>query len=208
MAVGNVTNPLGGQVKNTQSAANPGQVSQNVAASSANAAKNVDMTKVGNRVSPLGSRPPRFWIVFGSLVAIIFIAIFIFTIVSLRKKTPPSQDTNQSLETAVKAVEQSPVALPAIKEQNEQSNVLKQYFSQVSVHFQDNFMQNVPEITLDAYKKYLDAPEGEEKLEAARAFYIYLNNPGALKDDPSYNQFLADIKDDLENTLGRNLFGE
>ena len=88
------------------------------------------------------------------------------------------------------------------------TNKLKEYFSKVSVHFQDNFMTNIPEVALSAYQKYLDAGEGEAKLEAARAFYIYINNPGVLKDDPSYSQFLTDVKDDLEDTLGRNLFGE
>lgn len=195
MAFGNVINPLGGQAPSPQSAANVGGASQNVPA-----------MKQNNPAPLSGFRPPRFWLIFGGLAALVLILIFVLSFFVLNKK--PSPDVSQSPKTAEKVLEQSPVALPAIKENTQEANPLKDYFKSVSSNFQDSFMTNVPEIAANAYKKYLDAPEGEEKLEAARAFYIYLNNPGVLKDDPSYNQFLTDVKGDLENTLKRNLFGE
>lgn len=165
-----------------------------------------EMPKLENTFSGMDFVNKKFWMIFGGIVTLILIAIFVFSFLVIRKE--PSSSVSQSPEIAQNALEQSPVALPAIKENNEVANPLKDYFKSVSSNFQDSFMTNVPEIAPDAYKKYLDAPEGDEKLEAARAFYIYLNNPGSYKDDPSYQQFLSDVKSDLENTLSRNLFGE
>lgn len=157
--------------------------------------------------SPLtGFRPSRFWLIFAGIASVVLILIFVLSFYLLNKKAPP--DLSQSPQTAEKVIEQSPVALPAIKSEDTSADELKVYFVSVSPVFNEEFMAQVPEIAKDAYKKYKETGEPLQKLEAARAFFIYLNNPGSKTDDPIFQEFLNDVKTDLEKTLGRVLFGE
>lgn len=150
-------------------------------------------------------RPPRFWLIFGTLVVVLLAGLGLFLFTTWNRQKPNSQAQNVPVFSP--SISASPVALQAIKK-GDQANFLKEYFLKASPHFRDDFMENIPEMTANAYQRYLQVAEGEEKLEAARAFYIYLNNPGPKHDDPSYVEFTNDVREDLENTLGRKLFGD
>jgi|SRR3989344_5074048 len=173
-----------------------------VSANPTNTFSNPVMTQNKNPLS--GFKPPRFWLIFGGLACLVLILIFVLSFFVLKKKSPT--DVSKNPETAQKAIEQSPVALPAIKSDDNSADELKVYFVSISPAFSDEFMAQVPEIAKDAYKKYKETTEPAQKLEAARAFFIYLNNPGSKTDDPIFKEFLEDVKSDLETALGETLF--
>ena len=200
MAIVNQANPAGGQTK-------VGTPQSPVAAVPGATANNPGMAKIENRVSGVGSRPPKFWLFLGALVVVALVVVVSLAFFVKQKKGVGTGQTPTQTPLA-QIVESSPVALPAIKSDEGGADDLKKYFVSISPAFADDFMAQVPEVAKDAYKKYQQTTEPEAKLEAARAFYIYLNNPGAKSNDPMFKEFLDDVKFDLEETLGRDLFGE
>jgi len=152
--------------------------------------------------SGLNSRPLRFWLAFGALLLVLVAVLTSIGYLAKQKKTPSA---GEQKAPAAQGKEGSPVALPAIKN-DAGADELKTYFTSISPSFKDEFMSQVPEVTKEAYKKYKEIADPDQKLEAARAFYIYLNNPGPKSKDPLFEEFLQDVKSDLETALGTTLF--
>lgn len=100
-----------------------------------------------------------------------------------------------------------PTSLPiaAVSDETDKG-LLRVYFTKASPNnFKEELLAVVPMETGAQYNKFT-AATGEAKLEAARIFYVYLNNPAVDRSDPGALGFLADVRADLEKTLGKPLF--
>lgn len=145
----------------------------------------------------------RLWLTIGGLLIILIIgALLLLANVNKSSQQQPAPQTELEVSSPVPGV--SPPALPPV-EQEDQLEKLRAYFAGASSNFKEDFMDQVPQIAAVKYEEYLVA-EGDSKVEAARAFYIYLNNPAVDRSDPAFEPFLADVKSDLEKTLGKPLF--
>ena len=160
---------------------------------------------LGGPVSPSGGPfkfgPRLVWVLGGLLLLVLIIAaLVVFKGVRKTAEQQPAAEGEVSLP--VPGV--SPPALPPVEEED-QFEKLSAYFAGASTNFKEEFMDQVPQIAAVKYDEYL-AAEGDTKLAAARAFYIYLNNPAVDRSDPAFEPFLADVKVDLEKVLGKPLF--
>lgn len=162
-----------------------------------------------NIQKPSGQAPvsgQRTWLIVG-VVFILVVAAVAFLVsknyVAKPAKEQPVQ-TQENLVVSTPVPGASPPALKTVSGEKE-ANVLRSYFKKVSPdNFKEEFMASVPAVAYNSYNDYLRADFPEGKLQSARDFYIFLTNPAAPK-DPSYKSFLADVKADLEKSLGKAL---
>lgn len=164
---------------------------------------------------PLPSQPQpghdfkaSYWVIGAVAVGATLLAIAAFVLVGQSRKGGEEQQTSQLSELPISSPEPnvSPPTLPPVQGE-EKTSSLRAYFASVSPNnFKEEFMAKVPDVAANSYIEYSKAQGDEAKSEAARAFYIYLNNPAADTGDPSFAAFLADVKADLEKTLGKPLF--
>lgn len=105
------------------------------------------------------------------------------------------------------AVGTLPRSLPIAAVSDEaDKKVLREYFAKAAPgNFKEELLAVVPREAGAAYNKFA-AATGEAKLEAARIFFVYLNNPAVDRSDPSAMGFLEDVKSDLEKAVGQPLF--
>lgn len=144
------------------------------------------------------------------IIAVVSVLILLGLIVFFVKgsKKPPKTSTSQESGILVASpnAKISPPVLPKVKEASK-SIELGAYFKRVSpANFKDTFLANLPDAAAEDYLKYIKTENPEEKINAARSFYIILNNPAADRSDPQFNKFVIDIRADLEKTLGKPLF--
>lgn len=138
----------------------------------------------------------------GAVVAILIVGLIVAIFQNLRQEAPPEEELPISSPVAGA----SPVPLAAIEEKG-QADVLTAYFGRVSpANFDEDFMDKVPQLAASAYLEYTQAADSDSKQESARTFYIYLTNPAVDQSDPRVAAWLADVKADLEKTLGKPLF--
>lgn len=162
--------------------------------------------------SPSGNDPKiddKNWVHLGLIIipALLLILLIVLGVgLFLRGKKSPTPNATKKEAPAISSPipRASPVQLPAVKEQKK-TDELKNYFAKVSPSFKQEYMSKVPDAAAGAYDDYL-ASSGDKKVEAARAFYIYLNNPGVDQSDTQFKTFLADVKSDLEKSIGKPLF--
>lgn len=162
-----------------------------------------EQTTSGN-LDGLGMRSPRFWLAAGAIILILVAILVTISYLAGNKKIPatgPNQQQPAGVSSPLPGA--SPYKLPAVSDQSD-INLLKDYFKQASPNFRDELMSLVPAVATDYYKKYKDAT-GDAKLEAAKAFYIYLNNPASVSNN-QYKTFIDDVKRDLEKSIGKPLF--
>ncbi len=152
--------------------------------------------------------PARLGLILVPIVLLLLVLGLVYFFMAKKGQAPkPAAETKSSPQLTVSSPDPkaTPPALPKVEDQN-QAKVLKEYFSKVSpANFKDEFMGKVPKLAADAYNSYV-AAQGDAKFEAARAFYIYLNNPGIDRNNAQMVAFLADVKKDLEKTVGKALF--
>ena len=163
--------------------------------------------------SHMSMRPPRFWLVLALLVIAIAVAVGAFYLNnSKRRATGASDATSQEQKQAASSKTEpgpspiagaSPVILPKVDDQKDIS-LLNSYFKKASTNFREEFMAMVPKGAVAEYKNYLSS-SGDAQVQAAQSFYIYLANPANLA-NAQFKTFLADVKGDLEKTLGKPLF--
>jgi|SRR3989344_7264801 len=146
----------------------------------------------------------KFWIALATLAVFVIVALSVYYFIVASKKQPQVPKETKNLTVSSPVSDQSPPAPPPPVKSEDDKKLISDYFSQVSTNYKPEYIQNIPDVAVNAYKKYKDA-SGDAKLEAARALYIYLNSPG-LAPDESFKQFVEDIKFDLEQSLGRKLF--
>lgn len=100
----------------------------------------------------------------------------------------------------------SPPVLPKVTAP-QQGQSLRAFFTQASPNnFKEIFLENVPQAAADSFATFSSSTGGEEKINAARSFYIILSNPGADRSDPQFEKFLLDVRKQLEDSLGSPLF--
>lgn len=99
----------------------------------------------------------------------------------------------------------SPVPIAPLTDSGQRTE-LATYFARVSASFKEEFMAHVPAEAGLAFEQYTGAVDAAEKLEAARNFFIYLNNPNVDRNDSAQMAFLVDVKADLEKAVGQPLF--
>src|SRR3989344_5293083 len=142
----------------------------------------------------LSMRSPRFWLAAGAVILILVaILVTISYLVGNKKKPGPNQQQQQPAGVSSPLPGASPYKLPAVSVQSD-IDLLKDYFKQASPNFGDDLMSLVPAVAVDYYKKYKDTT-GDAKLEAARSFYIYLNNPASVSNE-QYKKMIDDVKSD------------
>lgn len=160
-----------------------------------------EQTTSGN-LDGLNMRSPRFWLAAGAVLLILVAVLVTISYLAGNKQKQQKAETG-TLIISSPIPGASPYKLPAVSAQSD-IDLLKDYFKQASPNFGDELMSLVPAVAVDYYKKYKDAA-GDAKLEAARAFYIYLNNPASVANE-QYKTFIEDVKVDLEKSLGQPLF--
>ena len=149
-------------------------------------------------------RPPKFWLALFFLVVLVAagLGLYYFKFVANKNKAPSGQSKPLTVSSPVVGVSPSPP--PAIKSENDKK-FISDDFSQISTNYKPEYAAKIPQVAFDAYKKYKDA-SGDQKLEAARAVYIYLNAPGVSTGDEQFKQFVEDVKFEMEKTIGRKLY--
>ncbi len=181
---------------------NPGTTAPNASSSSAPTQPKSNDNLPGN-VSDLPGmsllKSPAILLGLVALVILVGFVAFFAKKLNVPKKAVPTPVTVSSPIAGA-----SPIALPAVKEQKD-ADLLSTYFASTSASFKKEFMAKVPQKAVDAYKQYTTSTNDNTKLESARNFYIYLNNPAAASNG-DYKDFLQDIKSDLEKGLGKQLF--
>lgn len=138
------------------------------------------------------------------LVVIAVIVIIAFVAFFAKRLNVPSKPASMQATVSSPVVGASPLNLPAVKEQGD-IQILSDFFTNSSASFKSEYMQKIPQQAAESYKKYVAETNEEAKLEMARNFYIYLNNPAAASDE-EYQEFLEDVKSALEESLGKELF--
>ena len=147
----------------------------------------------------------RALLIIGVIFTIVVLGVLLAVGELNKKKQGQQQPSGTSLEVSKPVPGASPPSLPQVQDKSK-ADKLRDYFAKASVNFKEQFMAKVADVAADKYLEYSQAADPEKKLEAARAFYIYLNNPAVDKSDPGFTQFLADVKADLEKALGKALF--
>lgn len=154
---------------------------------------------------PFKFGPRLLWVLVGLLLVLFMIsALVVFKGVRKTVEEEPVEGELVIPEVSLPDPDVAPEPLPVVAE--EEASPLQDYFARVSVNFRAEFMDQVSAAAADFFLKYEAAGDEAEKLEAGRAFYIYLDNPAVDKSDPAFVAFLADVKADLEKTLGKPLF--
>lgn len=161
---------------------------------------------VDNHDDGLNMRSPKFWLAAGAIILVLFAVFLTASYLQNKRKSPTTgENTPASITPASKVPEASFNKLPAVTEQKESDvNILRDYFKGVSVNFKEDLMPLVPAAALELYKNY-KAAGGDAKVEAARNFYIFLNNPGSASNE-QYIKMIDDVKSDLEKAVGKPLF--
>jgi hypothetical protein len=149
-------------------------------------------------------RPPRFWLVLGIIIIAVFVGILILALKMGAGKSSPDQVQNKNNAISTPVSTEKPTPPPPISNQDDKK-ALSDYFGKVSTNFKPEYMDKIPQVAANAYKNY-QAATGDNKLDAARTFYIYLNSPGVAGTDPIYAEFTRDVQSDLEKTVGKKLF--
>lgn len=191
------------QSSGAQTEPKPGSVT----APSASNSSSVPTSPGGNSKVPNVSDLPGMGLLKSPIawVAVIVLVLLVaFSTFFVKKLNAPSNPVATPLAVSSPIPGASPIALPAVREQTD-IDLLSTYFANTSASFKSEFMAKTPQKAVEAYKQYTTAASDDAKLQAARNFYIYLNNPAAPQ-DAEYREFLEDIKADLEKGLGKNLF--
>lgn len=142
-----------------------------------------------------------------AIAVVILLIIVVASFFAARRGGDKSQEggIQPSVSTAPSAETSSP-GVQVVQKVNEK-NELRDYFRVVSPNnFKDEFLNWVPEL---AFKKYMDMSQEKDtqaKLEAAREFYILLNNPMVNRNDPQAINWIVDVRSDIERQLGKPLF--
>lgn len=148
-------------------------------------------------------RPPKFWLVLGLFaVLVLVVAAILYFGAGKSKDEDGGAGTNLEVSTPVPGENPSPP--PAVAGEDDKKTI-SEYFTSVSSVYKEEYLPRIPQVAVDAFKKY-QGTQGDEKLDAARSFFIYLNAPGVSAGDPLFEEFAEDVKEDLEKTLGRTLF--
>lgn len=152
-------------------------------------------------------KPPkgRLAIIIAAVSVLILLGLIAFFVKGSKQNPKISASQEPRIMVASPNPNASPPVLPKIKEASKSSE-LGAYFKRVSPdNFKDTFLANLPDAAADAYLMYTKTENPEEKINAARSFYIILNNPAADRSDPQFTKFVLEIKADLEKTLGKPL---
>ena len=174
-------------------------VSSNVPpAAKSEATKPIDATP-----SQFDLRPPKFWLVLAIIVVAVAVGLLMFYLKTSSKGSKPDQ-TSESTALSTPVSHETPKPPPAISNADDKK-ALSEYFTNVSTNFKPEYMEKIPQVAASAFKNY-QAAAGDAKLDAARTFYIYLNSPGVAPGDDIYPEFVKDVQNDLEKTLGKKLF--
>ena len=157
----------------------------------------------GDSPSQFDLRPPKFWLVLAIIVVAAAVGLLTLYFKTSSKGAKPNQTSeNGALSTPVS--DETPKLPPPVSNADDKK-ALSEYFTNVSTNFKPEYMEKIPQVALDGFKKY-QAAAGDAKLDAARTFYIYLNSPGVAPGDDIYPEFVKDVQNDLEKTLGKKLF--
>ena len=143
----------------------------------------------------------------GLAVGLVFLLIVLGVLVFVGAKAGrgTSKPAVPPLEPKVTGTGATSLPIAAVSDEAD-IGVLRVYFAKASPNnFKEELMAVVPVDAAGAYNKFT-AATGEAKLEAGRIFFVYLNNPAIDRSDPGALGFLADVRADLEKTLGKPLF--
>ena len=166
-------------------------------------AKSEAAKPIDDSPSQFDLRPPKFWLVLAIIVVAVAVGLLaLYFKVGTKGAQPIQTSENATLSTPVS--HETPKPPPAISNADDKQ-ALSDYLTNVSTNFKPEYMEKIPQVALDGFKKY-QAAGGDEKLEAARTFYIYLNSPGVALGDDIYPEFVKDVQNDLEKALGKKLF--
>lgn len=86
--------------------------------------------------------------------------------------------------------------------------ILDIYFSTISENYEPEFLNDLPDEAVDLYIIYETNDDNAKKKVAAEDFFIILSQP--LRDLPQdgYEEFLKDVRFDLETAIGESFFDD
>lgn len=151
------------------------------------------------------------FIPFGILASIV-ILLWAFYYSGFRIETGDSQDETpliqeNTVEDVIPLTEEEKLEskAPPISS-DERAGLLDNYFGEISDNYDPNYLNDLPDEAVDLYISYDGQEDEVKKKVAAEEFFILLNQP--LRDSPQdgFDQFLKDVQNDLESTLGELLF--
>lgn len=80
---------------------------------------------------------------------------------------------------------------------------LKRYFASISAKWNDSLIEKVAADSQVALDEYQNADD-EDRPILAKELYKTVSNPGVSDSDPTWNAFLADLKQHLETEVGES----
>lgn len=143
----------------------------------------------------------------GLVVGLVFLLTILAVLVFIGAKTGrgTSKPPVPPIAPEASGTLSTPLPIAAVSDEADKG-VLRVYFTKASPNnFKEELLAVVPAEAAGSYNKFT-AATGEAKLEAGRIFFVYLNNPAIDRSDPGALGFLADVRADLEKTLGQVLF--
>lgn len=156
-----------------------------------------------NTVEPQGPMTSLRGLAAGVIFLVIVLAVLVF--IGTKAGRGSAQPPVPPIAPGESVTGASPVPIAPLTDSGQKSELVA-YFARVSANFAEEFMVDVPAEAGLAFEQYTAATDGAKKLEKARNFFIYLNNPNVDRNDSAQVAFLADVKADLEKAVGQPLF--